>query len=196
MHWRNSNFQIAYFLAGKCHTPDGAYQMLMGLKEEREMALASAELNGIAPLLAKVGNIKNVSDSTLRANFNALERNALACYYQAHREREFIDDLITRIQPLRKYAHLPDHEAFQACQMEEWKLELIRRAENFLASQGFIPADHLETMRLHPLWEREILPEVQRLTVLARDGSPWLSSPPQFLLELQPNVKEKIHAVV
>lgn len=28
----------------------------------------------------------------------------------------------------------------------------MQRAENYLLTQGFIPADHYETMRLHPDW--------------------------------------------
>ena len=41
----NKNFQILHFLAGSCHTPDGAYSLLKDLQEDREMALSQIESN-------------------------------------------------------------------------------------------------------------------------------------------------------
>mgnify|MGYP003348563100 CR=1 FL=1 len=36
----NTDFGIAFFIAGSCHTPDGAYAQLLDLKEDRAMALS------------------------------------------------------------------------------------------------------------------------------------------------------------
>lgn len=82
---------------------------------------------------------------------------------QAEREEAFIKTCIERIQPLRKYGHLPDHEAFEAAQRDEWRLELIHRAENYITSQGFVPHDEIATMRSHPDWEAQIFPHINMI---------------------------------
>ena len=74
------------------------------------------------------------------------------------------------------FGHIPDDEAAQACQEEEWKLELMWRAENFLGSQGMIPHDHLATMRMHPAW-KELSGHVQHLIELHREGKPFDALP-------------------
>lgn len=133
MYWRNSQFQIIYFILGTCHTADEAYRKARELLEEREMALGAQNPNAV------------FDDS-------ASGRNALNCLEQCKRDIEFIKDAIARLEPHRKYGHLPDHEAFQLGQQEEWKLELKFRAENYLMSHGTIPADQLGAMRQHPEW--------------------------------------------
>ena len=47
MHWRNSNFQIKHFIAGKCHTPDEAYRMLLQQWEDRELAIRTANVSSL-----------------------------------------------------------------------------------------------------------------------------------------------------
>lgn len=173
MHWQNSAFQVTYFLAGKCHTPDGAYRMLKELREERALALdvaVAANLRGAAKIAKAKHTLCNVASEWERleakadlAEIEAFRDQGQACVDEAEREVEFIDALIDYIQPFRKYAHLPDHEAFQACQREEWALELVRRAENYLITGQGIPADHFETMRLHPDFKSFIAPRIEGL---------------------------------
>ena len=43
LHRSNTNFQIAYFIAGRCHTADAAYIELLNLREDREAALNMAK---------------------------------------------------------------------------------------------------------------------------------------------------------
>jgi hypothetical protein len=167
----NKNFQIAYFLAGSCFTADGAYSLLKDLQEDREMALAQLEsidlkvqariakanrdieigteweeLEGKAELV-EIENNKKFSDRNIQA---------------AKDELAFINECIKKLQPHRKFAHLSDPEAHEACQFDEWKYELIYRAENYLITAGTIPADHFMTMRLHPAFKQEILPVIER----------------------------------
>jgi hypothetical protein len=99
----------------------------------------------------------------LEAQAELLEINGSAQTTQkniaaAEAELAMIHKLQERLQPLRKYAHLPDAEAHEAAQAEEWKLELMYRAENFMLMQGSIPVDQFDTMRMHPAFTTEILP--------------------------------------
>ena len=134
-----------------CHTADEAYRKLMALKEERELAIENAE-----------DNIDQLDINSVKARVH------LDCYDQAKREVEYINLLIDQIQPHRKYRHLPDHEAFQACQEEEWYLQLLFRAQNYLLSQGTIPADELAAMRHHPQWITALYPEINRMVGLIK----------------------------
>lgn len=151
---RNSDFQIAYLLAGKCHTPDAAYAMLCNLREERELAIFEAE---------------KVADKFIRRDdveARLFKRNLAA----GVKEIETINKCIERVQPLRKYSHLPDDEAHEACQREEWKLEFIARAENSLLASGTIPSDQLSAMRSHPDFVSQIWPAVEKAKALIVKG--------------------------
>lgn len=96
-----------------------------------------------ADILEKEGDLLEVE---------AFKQQTTDCYFAALEEYEFIKSLIDKIKPLRKYKELPENEAHQMAQWEEWREELKKRAENFLQTQGFIPHDHLETMKAHPEW--------------------------------------------
>lgn len=193
MHWRNSNFQIAYFIAGKCHSADEAYRQLMQLREERDVAIKTANA-GIKRAQARLLRAQAVlddaqADAAARLDaeadvddIEATREQAQDCYDQAIRERDFIDTLLERVKPRRQYAHLPDHEAHQAAQMDEWHAELLFRAQNYIATQGAIPPEQLATMRLHPAFEASILPAIEQM----RSGQPLQLNRPltsQWLLE-------------
>lgn len=171
----NSNFQIAYFLVGSCFTPDGAYALLCNLKESREMALAQVEANDLREkskrlqaerLLASPDEVAQLEGKAMLAELNAnktfSERNITA----AKDELSFIDLCIERIQPHRKYANLHDAEAHQAAQQEEWKFELLNRAEISLLTIGYIPTDQFDTMRMHPDYAEAIAPRIQTLIAM------------------------------
>jgi hypothetical protein len=166
----NKNFQIAYFLAGSCHTPDGAYSLLKDLQEDREMALAqldSSELRTKAKALKAqqmidsgdpVAALEGEADlAEIRNNQKFSDRNIEA----AKKELEFINLCIDKLQPVRKFKDLPDPEAHEAAQYDEWKLELISRAENYLLTNGNIPTDHFVTMRQHPAFITDIVPAIE-----------------------------------
>jgi hypothetical protein len=172
-HKKNTNFQILHFLVGSCHTPDAAYSLLLDLREEREQTLkqyhtsrkknkakylrlkndfncASTEWDKleIEAEIEELFNSQNYADSMLPATEDELK---------------FINECIEKVQPLRKYKDLPDIEANEASQQEEWREELIWRAQNYLCTDGRIPADHLATMRTHPDFRTHIAPAVSQL---------------------------------
>jgi hypothetical protein len=141
MHWKNSQFQVVYFILGACHTPDEAYRKASELLEEREMALASVDENS-------------------PHKPDAIGRNSLACIEECKREIDFLKDILVKLNPLRKYNHLPLAEANQAIQREEWKLEFIWRYENYLLANTPVPHDQIAVMRQHPDFESEIKPYI------------------------------------
>ena len=58
----NTNFQIAYFIAGSCHTADAAYIALLSLRNDRKMALDSARVSELKRMAAKI-RAKKLSES-------------------------------------------------------------------------------------------------------------------------------------
>jgi hypothetical protein len=176
----NHDFQILHFLAGACHTPDGAYALLCDLRDDRADALkqaAAAHLRERAKILRaerriasedEVERLEGQADlAEIEGHAETLAKNLAA----AQAELDFTEQCITRLQPLRRYAHLPDAEAHEACQREEWRLELMNRAQNFLLTSGTIPHDHLATMRQHPDFGASILPAIQHTKVLMAEGA-------------------------
>ena len=176
---QNKDFQIAHFLAGSCHTPDGAYSLLCDLKENRETALSGITA---ATLRTKASKIKAERLIKSDDEVDQLEGQAILAEIEAasdlneknisaaKAELEFINKCIATVNPLRKYSHLSDPEAHEAAQQEEWKFELIHRAENYLLTTGSIPVDQFSTMRLHPEFKDVLLPVIQKITTLIQSG--------------------------
>lgn len=180
----NHDFQIRYFLVGACHTPDAAYALLCDLKENRSDALkivTSANLKREAKQLraeaiinapfwkavSKADKLEAQADlEEIKANEETYIRNVEA----AKAELDFIQYCLDTIEPHRKYKDLPLPEAHEAAQRDEWKYELIDRAHNFLLTSGTIPHDHYSTMRMHPDFASEILPEIEKVTQQLMNG--------------------------
>lgn len=185
MHYKtnrlNHDFQIAYFIAGSCHTPDAAYAILHDLKEDRANAIKvfeATKLREQAKIMAAHHTIENSRNQieVLNARADLLEIQAMeettkANYDAAVAELAFIEKCIEKVQPLRKYSHLSDSEAFEAAQRDEWKYDLIHKAENFLVTSGTIPTDHFATMRMHPDFTTDILPAIDNVRALMADAS-------------------------
>jgi hypothetical protein len=178
----NTNFQIAHFVAGNHHTADAAYFALRNLESERQRAVDSIPIADIK-WRAKRSKLEEKSRSALEyerleAQAELQELELEIKYFEplaqsARAELAFIQECIERLQPLRKYGHMPDIEAAEACQAEEWGLELQRRAENYLLTSGTIPHDHFNTMRLHPAFETQLLPHIEQIhkTLQLPDGA-------------------------
>jgi hypothetical protein len=183
MHYKtnrlNHDFQIAYFIAGSCQTPDAAYAILCDLREDRSNAIKSFEAAQLRDQAKKIKaeRMMNDPDEAVRLEGQADIGEMLAMvetvqknYDAALAELAFIERCMEKLQPLRRFAHLPDAQAHEAAQQEEWKLQLINTAENHLLSQGVIPADHYGTMRMHPEFSTGILPALEK-TMLLRNQS-------------------------
>lgn len=176
-HRQNSNFQIAYFLAGSCHTPDGAYAVLCDLREERQMVIdehhisQSSQIEKARSLVKRF--IKPRTPKKPLKPINAELKRSSELHWQLYQaavdELAFIQRCIELINPLRKYANLPDAEAHQAAQQEEWCLELIHRAENHMLTGSGIPPDQFAAMRMHPEFFTRIMPSIERLQKLLHE---------------------------
>lgn len=176
----NTDFQILHFLIGACQTPDGAYALLCELYDERNEAVQCIEAMRLKLSVEKIqaerlsededdlermlGTAKLIELEATKANF---DKNVAA----AKEELEFIQLCKDRLQPYRKYAHLPDAEAHKMCHREEWRLELISRAENSLMTSGTIPIDEFKTMRMHPDFETIIFPEISNIKRNIEEGN-------------------------
>lgn len=168
----NTNFQIAYFIAGSCHTADAAYIALVSQRDERQRALdqvAVSELKQQAHRIRcnrKINSGDAVEELEGRAELLQLElelKQHADLILAAQAELDFINLCIERIQPLRKYQDMSDADAAEACQQEEWARELEYRAENFMLTTGTIPHDHFATMRQHPAFKQVLLPRIEQL---------------------------------
>lgn len=167
----NSNFQILHFIVGAKHTVDGAYAVLLDLEEDRVHALEQAKAGAFKHKAAEIRAMRKMQSDDeadrieaqgelleLEANARLTAKNVEA----AEHELAFIRDCKARLEPHRKYADKDLHEAIQLSQREEWRLELIRRAENYLLTGG-IPADQFGAMRLHPDFADGVLPHIETL---------------------------------
>jgi hypothetical protein len=166
---QNTNFQIAYFLAGSCHTPDGAYAMLCNLRDERTAAIQNYDVAMLRNKAKKLKAEEQPNDFECQADIleiNNSEISGKVLLEAALDELSFIQKCIDAVNPHRKYKDLPDIKAHEAAQQEEWKLELINRAENYLLTVGNIPADQFTTMRMHPEFITEILPAINNVVAL------------------------------
>lgn len=169
---RNHDFQILHFLVGSCHTADGAYALLCDLQEERKNALGLAEA-AILRIKAKIiradrkalagDEAEKMEAEAEKLEIEAMRETGDNCLRAAQEELAFIRVCMAKLETHRKFKDMPLHEAHEAAQREEWKLELIDRAENHITATGFIPPDELKTMRMHPDFAEAILPVVNRL---------------------------------
>ena len=191
-HRQNSNFQIAYFLVGSCHTADGAYSLLCDLREERQNAINNYDVSLLRIKAKKIRAQKLIildDEARMERDADILEisyneKAGEVLYAAAVDELNFIDKCIEAINPLRKYKCLPDSEAHTLMQFDEWMYELIRRAENFLLTVKYIPTDQFETMRQHPAFVTDILPAIIKMETSIKTED----NLQQFLKEYSTNV--------
>lgn len=180
-HRNNCDFQLKHFMAGSCHTPDGAWALLydqkidIGVKIEHTKAQGLRRQAKMMAAEAVLADPNSTEVQRLNAEADMLECNSVIEGWSknlqaAENEYAYICKLMDELEPLRKYKHLPLLEANEAMQREEWLGELKTRAENFLLTAGTIPHDHLNTMRCHPDFEAEIVPHIEAVTMKVLDS--------------------------
>lgn len=180
-HRNNCDFQLKHFMAGSCHTPDGAWALLYDQKIDIGVKIEHTKAQGLrrqAKMMAAQAVLDDPSSTEvqrLNAEADLLECNSVIEGWSknlqaAENEYAYICKLMDELEPLRKYKHLPLLEANEAMQREEWLGELKTRAENFLLTAGTIPHDHLNTMRCHPDFETEIVPHIEAITMKVLDS--------------------------
>ena len=181
-HRTNSDFQLWHFFAGSCHTADGAWAVMYSEKIALEGKLRHTEAQRLTRESKIAAAEEILEDPTskrsqkLKAQAEIVEQEAdietwTLNVEAARMELNTINEIMAKIEPLRKYAHLPMLEANEACQEEEWMRELQYRAENFILTQGSIPHDHFARMREHPKFKTELLPHIQKVQMHIKDGN-------------------------
>lgn len=198
----NHDFQIVYFLAGSCHTPDGAYALLCDLQEDRKNALKMFESSRLREQAkrkrAELGLLSKDEATKLEAQADLSEIDAMSesiqkNYAAAIAELNTIEKCMQALSPHRRFKHLSDAEAHEAAQSEEWKHELIQRAVDSLLTTGTIATDHFRTMQLHPAFASDIWPAICKTRNLLHqpDGTEHILSMASekrvFLLKLLEN---------
>ena len=185
-HRNNSDFQLRHFIAGGCHTADGAWNVLyeqmldVQIKLEHtkaqvlrrearrldlEQSLKSSELTPSDMLRVKA----DIMDWQSAEGLNEL---AIA---GAERELATIKSLMAELEPHRKYGHLPLLEATEAAQRDEWREEFKSRIETYLISQGTIPEDQLRAMRNHPDFMTDLVTHIRRVSAMLESSADRLS---------------------
>lgn len=176
---QNHDFQIAYFMASACQTPDGAYALLCDLREDRENALKlfqASLLREKAKAIRAQRMLQSDDEAVrleaeadleeMRALKDSVDRNVAG----AEAELQFINKCIERLQPLRSFKHLPDAEAHEAAQAEEWRLQLLQDAQNQMMCTGTIAPELMATMRMHPAFKEEMLPQLNTVKVAVENA--------------------------
>jgi hypothetical protein len=170
----NSDFQLRYFIAGSCYTPDGAWALLYAQRTSARSKVLDAEARALervadglekdAALAGALTDIETLRARAAKMRFDAELDNFILSRQGAEAELRTIETLMSELEPKRLFAHLPDLEAIEAAQREEWRLELMGRAENMVYGQKSIPYDHLHVMRMHPDFESKIMPHLHKIT--------------------------------
>lgn len=193
-HRQNSEFQLRYFLAGSCTTPDGAYVLMYGQLNDMETKIAHVEAQltrrkaKLMAAEAKEARAQYVIDAhkansgsgllhdVLQAEADLLDAQAETLEIKAdvptweknveaaRQELADIKQIMDELRPLCKWAHLDILEQSRLSQSDEWLGELKKRAENFLLTAGTIPHDHFDTMRMHPGFHEHLVPHIQMMT--------------------------------
>lgn len=172
----NTFFQIAYFIGGACHTPDGAYFALKELWWDRKNTLSANKAKALEVKAERL-ECKSIIDSQDSKEWEKMKAQARLdlldgdiefsqhLISQAEAEFGFLDDCLNALKPKCKYADMPESMAHEMSQREEWLLELRYRAENYLCCGNQIPAAEFDTMRLHPDFASHILPHIRDITI-------------------------------
>jgi hypothetical protein len=175
-HWTNTAFKILAFQVNSCNTPDGAFcklyveygarkraldEAMVNLKRNKakrmrlELALAESGAEGSPDRLEAEADLESLT------NNEALNAAAIAGCIA---EMSYLQQLMNLLKEDCLYVDKMDiSDVFQASEYEEWRLELIKRAQNFMLSIGHIPADQFEAMRGHPAFQSDIWPVIAEL---------------------------------
>lgn len=174
-HRNNSDFQLRYFIAGGCHTPDGAWNVMYEQKLDIQFKIEHTKAQIIRRKIRKIEleqnynnpNISELDKLRLEAElieFDAGEGMLELALAGAEKELNTIKTIMDELEPYRKYSHLPTLEATEAAQQDEWREEFKHRIENYLITQGTIPEDQLRAMRNHPDFETNLVPHIRQVT--------------------------------
>ena len=181
-HRQNTDFQLAYFLASSCSTPDGAWSLMYGQSLSVENALEAGKAQRIDIKIKRLKADRVLAASTdeierLQAERDIIEANSDERMLElnergAKEELATIQKLMAKLQPLCQHDTSDPHAHQEAAQWDEWRGEFQRRAENMLIANTIgIPYDHIEAMRAHPDFASKIVPHIMATGKVLADAS-------------------------
>lgn len=166
MHWKHSRYQIVNVILANCHTYDEAYRVLKELEEDYILSIdtalveskrAEAKLDQSKELIEKSKNEKDLFTrfEVIRAEADIMEIRARAkvaqsCVDVCRDTLEFIQKLITIVNPKRTWKDYPDAQAHQMAQALEWRLDLTWKAYSMICATGNISYDHFINIKMLP----------------------------------------------
>lgn len=173
-HRVNSDFDLRYFLAGSCATPDGAWALLYGQQIDMQQRCNAAHALVLRhqALEARLRDAKPDSAEfyEAQADLKEAEMNAVIAGRNlegAAAELATIERMMAQVEPHCEYRDLPLLNRLEACKRAEWAAELTRRAENMMLGNVLgIPFDHIDAMRQHPDFADKILPQMMQTASL------------------------------
>lgn len=181
-HRLNSDFQLAYFIAGAKHTPDGAYVALYNQwidMKQKVGCIAAQELRRRARRAAAIELSRSEDELiSLNAQADLIEMDAEELIVQknseaAKKELAFIEEAMARLKPFCHYADRDILEQGELAEKEEWMREFLFRAENSAVTTGTVSPELIAAMRQHPDFENRLLPGLidiyKRLTVSTKE---------------------------
>lgn len=174
-HRMNSDFQLRYFIAGSCHTPDAAWLALYAQMLDAEEKVISTEAQQLRRIITqrKAEAVMRSENSdpleVMEAQAVIIELRASSKIFNLNvegvkNELDSIKKMMVELEPFRKYGHMNVLEASEAMQREEWLLELKSRTEDYLVTTGMIPHDHMNALKCHPDFKGHLVPYVVELT--------------------------------
>ncbi len=187
----NTNFDILHFVGKDAYTPDGKYVLYVAqrnvLKENYTRFLIAqkrkqARIQDLKRTVEQgsyaVGTTGRAFDASLEIEeLEASDENDRLNLEGGRAEIEFYDKIIAQLEPMCKYIHLGLIAQQEAVQEEEWLLEFVERARNYIQSVGHVPADQLSAMKAHPRFKESILPEIKMLMANRQDLIEYKENP-------------------
>ena len=181
-HRQNTDFQLAYFLASSCSTPDGAWSLMYGQRLSVENALEAGKAQRLDIHIKRLKAERVLSGSTdeierLEAERDIIEANSAERMLDlnergAREELATIEKLMAKLQPLCQHDTSDPHAQQEAAQWDEWLGEFLRRCENKLISNAIgIAPDEIDAMRAHPDFTSKILPHIMAVGSALADAS-------------------------
>lgn len=174
--WKNSNFQIEYFILSDAYSAWEKYRVLEELRLDRKTALKTVKAAHFrqqakiaAVKEAKKGRAKYECEADLaemEASLEIVERDIVF----AQQEYDFIIQYINALRPELESTRIvgfTDEDMFQTVQQNEWLERLKSRAKNEMICTGTLNPETLRVMMSHPQYKDELLPYLKGIREIA-----------------------------
>jgi hypothetical protein len=172
----NTDFQLEFFIEGTARTTDGKWALLWmqwNVLRQKVDAIPSYHLKREARRMELNWKIEHADHpwEKMIAQGDLLEHEIGNRHWEVSEaawtdEVNFLEKRMALLDPICIYRDLPFLVRCESVQREEWCLDLMYKCENFIIATGTIPHDYLDACRLHPDFNKRILPHINALCTL------------------------------